>query len=574
MKKLLSFLLACALVLSLAACGADQPGSTTPSGTTPGNNPSEGVSGGTATSVTYWMDPQNMSANTVSSFNDQEAWKLYEKNLGIDIIWQEPPSGQAGEQFNLIISTTNLPDIMYYSWSTAYPGGPDAAIADGKIIALNDYIEEYAPNFYAYLEAHPDVRQEITTDSGNIYCFPAVYTYTSESSPVWQNAIDREPYQESFIGLVIRQDLLDQAGLPMPETLDDWYNTLVKFKEMGIEYPFSTMAAFMTMAQVFNTAYDISVPIVGMGMGMAMAGSAFTLTDSGEIVYGPATDEYKEYLSFLHRLYDEGLLDHDFMVQDRTTLATKVINGQVGAWVEMMPTGLGNLKAQVLAIDPDSPFNPVGALAPVQVKGQQLTYKQGSPAYTGSGAAITTSCEDIITACKVLDYGWSEEGNRILNWGIEGVSYEFVDGWPKLTDAIIHNDQGLLPSEAFSLYRNLNGPYPMDHSQRLESKRDYSLAAGETDQNLASLDLWSSSANGLRAVGLPTTTMLAEESAAYANSFNEVCTYAEEMFAKFVMGTESLDKYEDYQKNLNALGLQTVLDLQAGALVRYNERIK
>ena len=42
--------------------------------------------------------------------------------------------------------------------------------------------------------------------------------------------IDREPYEESFIGLVVRKDLLDKAGLDIPVTLDDWYEALVAFK--------------------------------------------------------------------------------------------------------------------------------------------------------------------------------------------------------------------------------------------------------------------------------------------------------------------------------------------------------
>ncbi len=221
----------------------------------------------------------------------------------------------------------------------------------------------------------------------------------------------------------------------------------------------------------------------------------------------------------------------------------------------------------MLADDPNSEFYPVGVLNPVLEEGQQLVYKQGNAAYIGSGAAITTSCEDIATACRVLDYGWSEEGNRILNWGIEGESYEFVDGWPKLTDSIVNNDQGIAPSEAFGVYRNLNGPYPMDHSQRLESKRDYTLQEGEVDENLKSLDLWSSSANGTVRAGLPSTTMLTEESAEYANAYNELSTYAAEMFSKFVMGNESLD-------NLKALGLDTVLQLQTTALERYNSRVQ
>ena len=228
MKKISSAFLACAVMaLSLAGCGGSASSSAPAAGSA---SSAGGSTAGTATTVSWWMDPQNMASNQVKSFSEHKGWQLYEKNVGVDIDWQEPASGQSAEQFNLIVATSDLPDIMYYSWATSYPGGPDAAIADGKIVALNDYIEEYAPNFSAYLDAHPDVRQEITTDSGNIYCFPGVYTYTSQDSDVWQGTIDREPYEESFIGLVVRKDLLDKAGLDIPVTLDDWYEALVAFK--------------------------------------------------------------------------------------------------------------------------------------------------------------------------------------------------------------------------------------------------------------------------------------------------------------------------------------------------------
>ncbi len=569
MKRFLASILACAVTAAaLVGCG----GGASSSAAAPGSSPAsgDGKTVGTATSVSWWMDPQNLSSNQCKSFGDSFGWQAYEKNVGVDIEWQEPASGQSAEQFNLIIATNDLPDIMYYSWG-AYPGGPDAAINDGKIVALNDYIEQYAPNLNAYLNAHPDIKKEVTTDSGNIYCFPGVYTYTSQDSDVWQDTIDREPYAESFIGLVVRKDLLDKAGLDVPVTVDDWYEALKAFKDMGIKYPMSCQATFLTLAQSFATAYDITVPVVGMDMGSS---PAFVVQEDGTIAYGPAQDGYREYLSFLNKLYAEGLLDPDFMVQDRTTEQSKILNGEVGAWVEMMPAGLGNLRNQILAEDPDAEFYPIGVLNPVAEEGQKLIYKQGNAPYIGSGAAITTSCEDIATACKVLDYGWSEEGNRLLNWGIEGESYEFVDGWPKLTDQIIHNDLGLAPSEAFSRYRNLNGPYPMDHTQRLESKRDYTLQEGNVDENLKSLDLWSSSENGTVRAGLPSTTMLTEEASQYANAYNELSTYVSEMFAKFVMGNEPLDNFQKYQENLKALGLDTVLEMQTTALERYNNRVK
>ena len=54
---------------------------------------------------------------------------------------------------------------------------------------------------------------DITTDSGNIYGFPAIYTSTAEGSKEWQGVFDREPFAESFIGLVIRTDYLEQVGI-------------------------------------------------------------------------------------------------------------------------------------------------------------------------------------------------------------------------------------------------------------------------------------------------------------------------------------------------------------------------
>lgn len=562
MKKIISAFLACAVMaLSLFGCG-------TGTGSSVSVASASGTDGaaGTATSISWWMDPMNLSSSVLSGFDESIGWQQYEKNLGVDIVWQQPASGQSAEQFNLIIASTDMPDIMYYNWLSGYPGGPDAAIADGKIVALNDYIEEYAPNFSAYLAEHPDIKQEIMTDSGNIYCFPAVYTYTNQDSKVWQGAMERAPYNETFIGLIIRKDLLDEAGLDIPVTLDDWYEALKAFKEMGVEYPLSCMATYVTLAQSFATAFDVTLPTVGMS-----GSSSFSLRKDGTIQFGPAEDGYGEYLAFMNKLYSEGLLDPDFMVQDVANMQTKIVNGQVGAWVQMMPMGIGGMRDQVLAIDPESKFYPVGVLNPVQKEGQNLLYRQGNLAYTSSGAAITSSCKDIATACRVLDYAWGEEGNMILNWGIEGESYQMVDGWPELTEQIL-TDSTYTPSEAFSRYRNLNGPYPQDHTQRLVLKRNYSLADGETDENIAALDTWSSMENGTERAGLPSVTLLTEEASEYANTYNEISTYVEEMFSKFIMGTESLDGFTKYQETLNSMGLERVLEIQQAALERYYNR--
>lgn len=58
---------------------------------------------------------------------------------------------------------------------SGYTGGADQAIADGVIIALNDYMKDYAPNYYNYMEGEKakennyKFRNAVMTMKGNYY---------------------------------------------------------------------------------------------------------------------------------------------------------------------------------------------------------------------------------------------------------------------------------------------------------------------------------------------------------------------------------------------------------------------
>ena len=64
----------------------------------------------------------------------------------------------------------------------------------------------------------------------------------------------------------------------------------------------------------------------------------------------------------------------------------------------------------------------------------------------------------------------------------------------------------------------------------------------------------------------------AEESEEYSTIMNEVETYRDEMTNKFILGTESLDNFDQYVETLNSLGLQRAIEIQDAALERYNKR--
>lgn len=51
--------------------------------------------------------------------------------------------------------------------------------------------------------------------------------------------------------------------------------------------------------------------------------------------------------------------------------------------------------------------------------------------------AISAECSDVELAAKFMDYFYSDEGRLFANFGIEGVTYNMVNGEPKLTDMVL-----------------------------------------------------------------------------------------------------------------------------------------
>ena len=137
--------------------------------------------------------------------------ELNEKT-GIEWDWEWPAEGTDRETaYNLMLTGDTLPDVIYYR---ANHRKASQYLADGMIIALNDYME-YAPNLQKLFDENEDIRKDCMTDDGQIYMFPMV----------------NETYALTTSGPIIRKDWLDELGLEEPVTYDDWETVLKAFKE-------------------------------------------------------------------------------------------------------------------------------------------------------------------------------------------------------------------------------------------------------------------------------------------------------------------------------------------------------
>jgi putative aldouronate transport system substrate-binding protein len=166
-------------------------------------------------------------------------------------------------------------------------------------------------------------------------------------------------------------------------------------------------------------------------------------------------------------------------------------------------------------------------------------------------------------------YNYFSAGSSIqlykhIGIGIEGESYALVNGYPAYTDKVMNHPQGWPPAQSLSAYTraNYNGPFPQD-GRYIEQYQ-------ALPEQKNALTVWSIPESINRVV--PPLTPTPEESREYAAIMTEIGTYAEEMLTKFVIGTESLSRWDAYVDTINRLGLPRALEIQNNALGRYSRR--
>lgn len=453
------------------------------------------------------------------------------KETGIKVKYLTPPAGQAEEQFNIMLASGALPDIMQYKW-LKFPGGPDKAISDGHIIALNEVFEKYSPNLKKYIDDNQDIAKMMRTDNGSFYVYPFIYgdelLYTS-------------------MGPVVRKDWLDELGMSVPETIDDWYTMLSAFKGK------KNLSAPLVYAYNVDDAFGFFSGAFGVKKDFYLDGEA--------VKYGPMEPGYKEYLQTLAKWYEEGLLDSNFAATDYTMVSSAMINETAGATVTYGGSGIG---AYMKAKESEPSYQIVPAPYPVKNKGDIPIFGLKDFPYVGAAnanAAITSECKNVELAARLLDYFYSEAGNLLCNFGIEGESYTMIDGYPTYTDLVLSNPEK--PMSTVLAEYGAGATFPFIRDKR------YIEQYYQLPQQQDALTVWQSQA---QKTNMPPVTLTQEESSETANILNSVTTYVDENSVKFIMGIQSFDNYDKFLNDIKSMGIEKAVSHYDAAYKRYQSR--
>ncbi len=558
-KKWLSRTLAAMLagvmtVGALAGCGAqDETNNTVQSGESQTESTSQADASASSESqpessevqegVTYPVDTdvelsfyiQNQGLAKSSAYVDYNSVPFYSglsEKTGITVDWQTHAEGaDQTAAYNLLLQEEELPNILF----GGICGDSAELYNDGLIYDLTEYLPEYAPDFWEYINLPENAanKKAITDSEGKFLYFPF---------------IQESDFNITYLGPVIRQDWLDELSLEVPVTMEDWENVLIAFKEnYGAYFSFS-LSRF-------------SAAGIGGGTGAFAPHTINYFVEDGQVKCANAQEEWKDFLVIMHRWYEEGLLDPDFTTADDSSVRSRALNGETGVVYTAM-SQLTNFVADAEKEGTGAKW--VGFSYPRTEEGAPTTYiqtrSQTFQHYYGAMITTSSSEEELIAAIKFLNYGYSEEGMLYWNFGEEGISYEVAeDGSLRFTELITSDERGV--AEAMKDY---TGMYTIGVGIQMADM----VKAKNNEASVEAVSVWTENTVAAQYM-LPPYKRTEDEQVIYNDINTQLTTYVSEMALKFITGEESLDNFDKFVEQLDAYGLQELLEVEQAAYDRY-----
>lgn len=471
----------------------------------------------------------------LSNNNEILGWQLLEEKTGCHVEWIHPPQGTHEERFNVMIASGKLPDMITWYWRNVQ-GGVETYADDGYIIPLKELIAENMPNLSAFMKERPELAKQFTNDAGEIYFIPF---------------IRKDKELGVFTGPLMRTDWLEKLGLDVPKNTDELREVLRAFKNNDPNGNGEKDEIPMSGVSFENSGYGIGCLTAAFG-----THHSFYIKD-GKVTHGIYEDEMTDALSYMNSLYAEGLIDPDYLVNDRNKMDAKVVNNRVGFLYSFQPTQFYNKMNDGRKVSGIPHLaGPDGSAKCFVSDYANLT--------TSMSVAVTTANKNPEGTLKWLDTLFSEEGRNIVNFGEEGKTYNWVDGEPILSDYMLKNPEGKTPSEMFSTnIIAFESCFPVIQDWRYY-KQYLSPWGAEA------VTAWTESADisGI----LPILSFTAEENDRISEIYAQAGTFIVETYNKMVLGSESVSNMPAVREKLNTMGFNEVIDIYNQAYKRYLAR--
>lgn len=476
--------------------------------------------------------------------NDMPVIQELEKLTNVHLDFELLPVENAAERFTSAMAAKEQYDIV--TWSKI--ADINKYGQEGYFIPLQDLVKQNAPNIQKAFEDpltkeklpyKMNIKAELTAPDGNLYNIPVITA-------------------GSAIGRVyaIREDWLNKLNLKMPETVDELYIALKAFKEndpngngKNDEIPL--------MVQDGGTYYLMTmVNFYGAHQSLYLDKADDT------IKYGLTEPEWKDGISFLNKLYKEGIFDKEFETSDSDRWKKLVSNNQVGMMYVWPAGGIGASNNELKKIDASYRYVP---MAPVKApNGARFKDTSTAGSIISPRTSITATNKYPVETIKYLDFLFSDKGTELSSYGILGKHFSKVNEKYVISENILNNPDGLDAETArlkdgvcFQCLPYIQG---WDPDMQVMAKTSPST-----------VDAWTLYREpGMVEAPMPSLNFTDEENKEL-KTISDMYTYAGAHITPFITGKESLDKVDDYTAQVKKMGGDVMCKVYNQAYARYKK---
>ena len=502
--------------------------------------------------------------DTTLDYKNTFVTKWVEDHLGFDFTFTMYSKDVIATQFTLMLADNTLPDLIIdFDWNKSEI---NTYGEEGYFLDMSQYLD-VMPNFNAFCETHPDFAAYTRTADGKIYSVNRCRD-TVASRQLSQNWISKA--------------WLERVGKEAPSTLDELYELLTAFKQQdanGNGDPDDEIPMALTMDGQSGQRMEWMLK-TAFGIYSVNHNYQLGVDESGKVYLAETTENWKDYLRFMHKLYAEKLLDNECFIMTTAEYRAKASSDLLGFYSDWsgLKTAIGANEDRVY-----QDYQIISYLANNYDGLNRITLY---PNYTANArimiSADTQYPEEL---CRLVDFMFNPEAIVIVNDGIEGETYDvvideygnethdFKPYWePMKADYETQSQwvkQYLVPGKFFNM---------------VVWEASYTYADRASDEEL---DAWISAENPpsyiARAIyerdirradqlvdAFPFLVYTNEEADAKSTLATDITTYLQTMKAQFITGEADLDAdWDAFQNQLRTMGLEQLLAIEQGAYDRY-----
>lgn len=334
---------------------------------------------------------------------------------GVEVEFIFTPSSTYNEKVNLMITSNDVPNVIGIldPKASVYVNAAQA----GMFWGLNEYMDRTE-----YLKNHYDEQTlKNASINGELYGLPRGRPLTRD-------------------GIIYRKDWAEKLGLEIeqPMTVDKIYEMIKAFATQdpdgnGVDDTYGVLVGVNESGMIRGDMTQM--------LDIAFGGGNGWLEQGGQLIPTFMTEAHKKTLNFMKRLYDEGLMNTDFATVQSSQFYELLDREKAGIYFETLTDAherLDTVVAQVQSRDPelaeleaaDAKMEIFDTIYQIQDENGELRACTQS-GFNGVFAIAKTSNkteEDLLTVLNFFDKMDSPEGQAIIEWGIEGRHFEYVDG--------------------------------------------------------------------------------------------------------------------------------------------------